>query len=137
VAPRLLKDPQEAWRELAALWKVPLGEGNACAELAKSQVQCFTKTLPLSLVRALDRPEVRALTVSWVQFASGYRVDLARLGRLCRERGVWFVVDAIQGVGAATLDVRACHVDLLACGAQKWLLSPWGSGFLYVRHELV
>jgi cysteine desulfurase / selenocysteine lyase len=90
-----------------------------------------------ALVRALDRPEVRALTVSWVQFASGYRADLARLGRLCRERGVWFVVDAIQGVGATTLDVCACHVDLLACGAQKWLLSPWGSGFLYVRRELV
>ena len=90
-----------------------------------------------ALVRALDRPEVRALTVSWVQFATGYRADLRRLGDLCRERGVWFVVDAIQGLGAATLDVRACHVDLLACGAQKWLLSPWGSGFLYVRRELV
>jgi selenocysteine lyase/cysteine desulfurase len=90
-----------------------------------------------ALVRALDRPEVRALTVSWVQFASGYRVDLARLGRLCRERGVWLVVDAIQGVGPCTLDLRETPVDLLACGAQKWLLSPWGSGFLYVRRPLI
>ncbi|MGZ8458251.1 MAG: aminotransferase class V-fold PLP-dependent enzyme [Gemmatirosa sp.] len=90
-----------------------------------------------ALVRALDRPDVRALTVSWVGFASGYRVDLARLGRLCRERGVWFFVDAIQGLGPCTLDVREVPIDLLACGAQKWLLSPWGSGFLYVRRELV
>ena len=90
-----------------------------------------------ALVRALDRPDVRALTVSWVQFASGYRVDLARLGRLCRERGVWFFVDAIQGLGPCTLDVRAVPIDLLACGAQKWLLSPWGSGFLYVRRDLI
>ena len=47
------------------------------------------------------------------------------------------MVDAIQGVGAAPLDVRACHVDVLASGAQKWLLSPWGTGFTYVRRELV
>ncbi len=90
-----------------------------------------------ALLRALERPEVRALTVSWVQFASGYRVDLARLGQRCRELGVWFVVDAIQGIGPCTLDVRTLPVDLLACGAQKWLLSPWGSGFLYVRRELI
>ncbi|MDF1503081.1 aminotransferase class V-fold PLP-dependent enzyme [Roseisolibacter sp. H3M3-2] len=90
-----------------------------------------------ALVRALDRREVRALAVSWVQFASGYTADLARLGRLCRERGVWFFVDAIQGVGPLTLDVREVPIDLLACGAQKWLLSPWGSGFCYVRRELI
>ena len=90
-----------------------------------------------ALRRALARPEVRALTVSWVQFASGYRVDLARLGAACRERGVWFVVDAIQGLGACTLDLRETPIDLLACGAQKWLLSPWGTGFAYVRRELV
>ena len=90
-----------------------------------------------ALLRALERPEVRAVTVSWVQFASGYRVDLARLGQRCRERGVWLVVDAIQGLGPCTLDVRTLPIDLLACGAQKWLLSPWGSGFLYVRRELI
>jgi selenocysteine lyase/cysteine desulfurase len=89
------------------------------------------------ILRALDDPKVRVLTVSWVSFETGLKVDLARLGAACRERGIYFVVDAIQGVGAAALDVRACHVDILACGAQKWLLSPWGTGFLYVRRELV
>jgi selenocysteine lyase/cysteine desulfurase len=90
-----------------------------------------------ALLAALDRPGVRVLTVSWVSFETGKRLDLARLGAACRERGIWFVVDAIQGVGAAPLDAAACHIDLLACGAQKWLLSPWGTGFLYVRRELV
>jgi cysteine desulfurase/selenocysteine lyase len=90
-----------------------------------------------ALLAALDRPRVRALTVSWVSFASGYRVDLAALGRACRERGIYFVVDAIQGLGAARLDVKACAIDILACGGQKWLLSPWGSGFVYVRDGLV
>lgn len=89
------------------------------------------------LEAALDLPRVRVLSVSWVGFANGVRLDIERLGALCRERGIWFVVDAIQGLGALTLDLRRIHVDILACGAQKWLLSPWGSGFTYVRHDII
>jgi selenocysteine lyase/cysteine desulfurase len=91
-----------------------------------------------TLLRELElRPRVRAVTVSWVGFSDGSRVDLAALGAVCRERGIYFIVDAIQGLGPLTLDVGATHIDVLACGAQKWLLSPWGSGFVYVRRELV
>ena len=90
-----------------------------------------------ALIRALDEPNVKVLSVSWVSFETGLKLDLARLGAACRERGIYFVVDAIQGIGAAPLDVRASHIDFLACGGQKWLLSPWGTGFLYVRRELV
>lgn len=90
-----------------------------------------------AIIAALDLPRVRALTVSWVSFATGARLDLARLGAACHERGIWFVVDAIQGLGPCTLDVKACHIDILASGAQKWLLSPWGTGFTYVRRELI
>jgi selenocysteine lyase/cysteine desulfurase len=89
------------------------------------------------LLAALDMPRVRVLTVSWVSFETGKRLDLERLGRACRERGIFFVVDAIQGVGAAPLDAHACFIDVLACGAQKWMLGPWGSGFAYVRRDLV
>jgi selenocysteine lyase/cysteine desulfurase len=89
------------------------------------------------LLAALDRPEVRCVAVSWVQFSSGYRTDLARLGRACRARGIYLVVDAMQGLGGAVLDVRETPIDLLACGGQKWLLSPWGTGFAYVREALV
>jgi selenocysteine lyase/cysteine desulfurase len=89
------------------------------------------------LAEAIAQPRVKAVAVSWVQFATGYRTDLAAIGALCREHGRYFVVDAIQGLGAATLDVKACCIDILACGAQKWLLSPWGAGFAYVREELV
>lgn len=102
------------------------------------RIPCPDGVLEPELVgRALEDDRVRALTVSWVGFASGARVDLAALGALCRARGIYFVVDAIQGLGAATLDVSKFHVDVLACGAQKWLLSPWGTGFVYVRDELV
>jgi cysteine desulfurase / selenocysteine lyase len=90
-----------------------------------------------ALRRELEDPAVRAVSVSWVAFASGYTVDLEAIGRACRARGAYFVVDAIQGLGPLTLDVRATHIDVLACGAQKWLLSPWGSGFVYVRRDLI
>ena len=90
-----------------------------------------------ALVRALDDTRVKLVAVSWVGFATGYKADLQRIGKACRDRGIWFVVDAIQGLGPFTLDVRACNIDVLACGAQKWLLSPWGSAFVYVRENLV
>jgi cysteine desulfurase/selenocysteine lyase len=89
------------------------------------------------LLERLRDPRVRVLAVSLVQFSNGYTVDLARLSAATRDSGTYLVVDAIQGVGQVPVDVRKTPVDLLACGAQKWLLSPWGSGFVYVRRELV
>ena len=90
-----------------------------------------------AILAAIDQPRVRAVVLSWVSFATGFRIDVARIGRACRERGIWFVLDAIQGVGAIPLDVRAVDVDVVACGAQKWLLSPWGTGFVWLRPDLV
>ena len=89
------------------------------------------------LVERLGDPRVRALAVSFVQFATGFRADLARLGAAARANGAFLVVDAIQGVGSVPIDVSETPVDILACGGQKWLLSPWGSGFVYVRRGLV
>ena len=90
-----------------------------------------------AIIAALDAPRVRAVVLSWVSFATGYRIDLARIGRACRERGIWFILDAIQGVGATPLDVRSVEVDVVACGGQKWLLAPWGTGFVWLRPDLV
>ena len=89
------------------------------------------------LVERLGDPRVRVLAVSFVQFSNGYRCDLARLGAACRANGTFLVVDAIQGVGNSVLDLRETPVDILSCGGQKFLLSPWGTGFLYVRRDLV
>ena len=102
------------------------------------RLKCDEQVLDVErLARELEDESVRAVSVSWVQFATGARVDLAALGALCNERGVYFVVDAIQGLGPLTLDVSKMHIDILACGAQKWLLSPWGAGFVYVRRGLI
>jgi len=89
------------------------------------------------LVERLADPRVRVLAVSLVQFSNGFRADLGRLGDACRAHGARLVVDGIQGVGVSPLDVATVPVDVLSCGGQKWLLGPWGSGFCYVRRELI
>jgi selenocysteine lyase/cysteine desulfurase len=89
------------------------------------------------LLERIRDARVRVLTVSLVQFSNGYTVDLARLSAATRAAGVYLVVDAIQGLGQIPVNLRETQVDLLACGAQKWLLSPWGSGFVYVRRDLI
>ncbi len=89
------------------------------------------------LVERLSDPAVRVLAISWVQFSSGFRADLERLSAACRANGTWLVVDAIQGIGQLPIDVRKTPIDILSCGGQKWLLSPWGSAFTYVRRGLI
>lgn len=88
------------------------------------------------LLERLDQGDVAVFALSSVQFATGYLADVARFGRFCRERGIVFVVDAIQSLGQVPIDVREACVDVLACGGHKWLLSPFGTGFAYVRREL-
>lgn len=89
------------------------------------------------MMERLADPAVKALAVSSVQYHTGYAVDLECLSAACRGTGTYLVVDAIQSLGVLPLDVRRTPVDILASGAQKWLLSPWGSGFVYVRKELI
>lgn len=77
-------------------------------------------------------PSTRLIATSWVNFFHGYQHDLEALGTACRERDIWFVVDAIQGLGMLPLDVNSLGIHFIACNGAKWLCSPLGSGFLYV-----
>lgn len=93
--------------------------------------------LDLSLLEQRIDSRTRVIALSTAVFATGFRNDIAAVGRLCKERGIYFVVDAIQTLGAFPLDVQACHIDFLAAGSHKWLLSTQGSGFLYCRRDLL
>jgi selenocysteine lyase/cysteine desulfurase len=75
----------------------------------------------------------RMLAISFVQYLSGYRVDLNRIGEICARRKCLFFVDAIQGMGAFPIDVEAAKIDALAADGHKWMLGPEGCGILYVR----
>jgi cysteine desulfurase / selenocysteine lyase len=88
-------------------------------------------------IRAAMNVQTRVLTVSAVEFASGFRHDLDALGELCRERGVFFFVDAIQALGVIPLDVQKTPIDALSADGHKWMLGPEGAGFGYIRREWV
>ena len=77
----------------------------------------------------------RAVTISHVEFASGFRNDIKAIGEICRERDIWFVVDAIQSVGVIEVDVQSCHIDILAADGHKWLLAPEGAAIFYCTKE--
>ncbi len=80
-------------------------------------------------------PGARLLAISYVNYLSGYRVDLNALGELCSQHGCFFFVDAIQGMGAFPIDVEASRIDALAADGHKWMLGPEGNGVLYVRRK--
>ncbi len=88
-------------------------------------------------IRAAVDGRTRIVSLSFVEFASGYRNDLDAVGSFCRERGVLFFVDAIQGLGVLPLDVGRSPIDFLAADGHKWLLGPEGAGVFYIRRELV
>jgi cysteine desulfurase/selenocysteine lyase len=95
----------------------------------------------LSVYDSLDRIDeacrgARLLTISFVQFLSGYRAPVREIGEICRRYGCIYFVDAIQGLGVFPLDVRQCHIDALAADGHKWLLGPEGCGVLYISQAL-
>jgi cysteine desulfurase/selenocysteine lyase len=77
----------------------------------------------------------RLVTAATVTFAPGFRTDVAALGRVCRENGIFFLVDGVQSVGVVATDVEAMLVDGLAVSTQKGLCGLYGMGFLYCRRE--
>lgn len=77
----------------------------------------------------------RLLAISFVNYLSGYRMDLEAIGEICKRRGVFFLVDAIQGLGVFSVDVEKCHIDALSADGHKWLLGPEGCGILYIRKD--
>ena len=74
----------------------------------------------------------RVVAVSWVAFHNGFVYPLSDIGRFCRERGILFVIDAIQGLGALPMDVEEAGVDVLAADGHKWLLGPEGCTVFFV-----
>lgn len=94
------------------------------------------KTAAEDFIRACHE-STKIIVVSAVQFSSGYYVDLTKLGEFCKNEGIVLVVDGIQAVGRLNIDVKRMNIDYLACGANKGLLSPCGSGFIYCGKRIV
>lgn len=78
----------------------------------------------------------RVLALTWVDSFTGYAVDLHAIGVLCRSRGVLFVVNASQALGARPLNVATTPVDAVVSCGYKWLCGPYGTGFTWLHPHL-
>jgi selenocysteine lyase/cysteine desulfurase len=94
------------------------------------------KILLEDVERAVDDKTV-AVAVSHVEYVNGFRHDLRALSEIAHEHGAYLIVDAIQSAGAMQIDVKKDDVDFLTTACYKWLLSPPGAGYLYVKEELI
>lgn len=148
-----------SWGINLAAYALPLGPGdlvlgsegefpaNVYPWMSASKARGFSYELIPMIGRMVDQAtilhriatdlRVKGVALSWVSFWTGERIDLDAIGSACRARGIWFAVDAIQGLGPCTLDLSRTPVDIVSGGAQKWLCSPWGAAFAYVRGDLI
>lgn len=88
------------------------------------------------IIAAMDET-TKVVALSFVQYHTGFKADLKKIGTACRERGILFLVDGIQGVGRNEIHVKDMCIDVLACGGFKGLMSPFGTAFVYIRKELI
>lgn len=93
--------------------------------------------ITVDAVREVLSPRTRLVAASSVQYATGAVTDLAKVGAMCRERGILFAVDVIQSLGVKPLDVHAACIDFAAAGSHKWTLGIPGSGVFFVRRALI
>lgn len=94
------------------------------------------KILLEDVEEAVDDKTV-AVAVSHVEYANGFRHDLGALSEIAHGHGAYLIVDAIQSAGAIPINVKKDDVDFLSTACYKWLLSPPGAGYLYVKEELI
>lgn len=79
----------------------------------------------------------KLIALSSVEFVNGYRLDLEKIGKFCREHEIYFCVDAIQSLGVIPMDVERYHIDFLAADGHKWLLSIEGIGGFFVSSRVI
>ncbi|HAP36093.1 MAG TPA: aminotransferase [Bacteroidetes bacterium] len=99
-------------------------------------VRTFNDEIRLEDIEKAITPKTKLLSISFVQFLSGFKSDLKSIGKLCKRHNITFCVDAIQGLGSTPIDVQESGIDFLSSSGHKWLLSMMGFGFIYITEKL-
>lgn len=86
------------------------------------------------LIAALT-PSTRVVSVSHVRFDDGSMLDVSSLAAACKRNGTFLVLDVSQSCGAVPMNVCSLGADFIVCAGYKYLLSPWGTGFLWTKKE--
>jgi cysteine desulfurase/selenocysteine lyase len=110
-------------------WQALAEQGVRCIPLQPERAGEITPDLVL---KALT-PRTRLVALASCHFLSGFRLDYEGIAEELNRRGVLFCLDAIQSLGATTVDVR--HIDFLAADSHKWMLGPLGAGIFYVKRK--
>ncbi len=98
-------------------------------------VKAVRGRVPFEQITAQVNGRTRLISISAVEFNSGFRNDLKRIGEFCKEKDIYFCVDAIQSLGVIPMDVKANHIDFLAADGHKWMLSVEGLGGFYISKD--
>lgn len=93
--------------------------------------------ISFSALQKMVTEKTRAISLSQVEFASGFRHDLEAIGHFCQKQGIYLVVDATQGAGAMAIDVKKAKISFLSFSPYKWLCAPLGLGIFYCQQELM
>lgn len=92
--------------------------------------------LTVDEIAANVTPATKVVCLSWVHTFSGHKIDPVKIGALCRERGILFILNCSQAIGAFPVDLSAMPVDAIVCAGYKWLCGPYGTGFCWIRPEI-
>jgi len=100
-------------------------------------VKAVRGRVPFEQITAQVNARTRVLSISSVEFNSGFRNDLKRIGNFCKEKNIYFCVDAIQSLGVIPMDVKEFNIDFLAADGHKWMLSVEGLGGFYISKRVL
>ncbi len=96
---------------------------------------CDFSKEPIKNLKKKINKNTKAVLIDWVHFYKGYVIDLKEIGEFCKEKEIYFIVDGIQGAGVLPLNLSKTPLDFFITGGSKWLLSPHGTGFIYINSE--
>ena len=99
------------------------------------QADLHNANSPEEALFALVDSNTRLLTISSIQFATGLRMDLKKIGAFCKQHDILFCIDAIQSLGAVQFDVQAYQADFVMADGHKWMFGPEGLGVFYTTPE--
>ncbi len=114
------------------VWRTAAAERGLRLRMIKTTDRCFD-------IKHLEKAvstRSKVVSLSWVQFFNGYKVDLAEISEFCRKHRLYLVVDGIQGMGVEPLNLHKLGIDVFTTGCQKWMLSPQGCGFFYISDRV-
>ncbi|MFT9848828.1 aminotransferase class V-fold PLP-dependent enzyme [Aneurinibacillus sp. REN35] len=93
--------------------------------------------LSISDMERLVDKKTKLISLSFVEAGNGFKNDLKVISNLCKQHDIFFVVDAIQGLGVQKIDVEELQIDFLVSGFFKWLCGPDGLGFVYCSKKML